>query len=687
MLGSTIFCNAQEESSGLDVLAESIDTSLTDSLKSDIYIYSKSSNEGLQLRWAPSNADVWLNGNKFGYNVDRILMDSTVSEVFLPLESGNFKPWPLADWEGIVSDSTPYTAAAAMTIYGNKDKSPSSNFFQADQELNNNFGFALLSADLDKNAAIASGLYAIDKDLKLNEYAIYRIYIKDELNNPLSDTSFVLLNYKDPVPFKAPVIEAVKEAEMQVTIEWNNSSESTKFTGFYIERSDDNGNSYVRLNDRPLLDISTNVMAGNFISHTDSLEQNYQPFLYRIVGLDAFGDQSLPSEAVVAMGKDRTPPEIPVDFIIEETKNNQFELSWSYKDVNDEITGFNVYRSIDNEENFEIIGNNLSSSSRKFIEEFPDPIFTNYYFVTAIDTAGNEAASIVNFGITTDETAPQAPLNLRYTIDSLGQLLLEWDKPSDQDIRGYRVYVSNASDEEFAAEPGNNIDQTFFVTKLPLETLTEDIYYFVQSIDLSYNVSENSEILRVKKPDIIAPSQSIFVDYNVSLEGIYFEWIKSTSDDVLSVDLMRKSSRGQPWNKVVAFNQDSLSFLDSNVIEGKVYEYMLRTTDDDGNVTDSEKTLNLEALKSYYLKDTPVLLTSLQDEGVLLTIQYPNAENYKFTILKAKKENVLTTYKLIEGISFLDTDIQKKTKYHYAVMATASDGRDSELSEQVMVKK
>ncbi len=687
MIGSAIISYAQEESPELDIFEESIDSSLTDSLKSDIYIFTKSSSQGLQLRWAPSNADIWLKGNKYGYNIDKILMDSTVSEVFLPFESGNFKPWPLEEWEDIVSDSTPYTAAAAMTIYGNKDKSPNSNFFQADQELNNNFGFALLSADLDKNAARASGLYAIDKDLKMDEYAIYRIYMKDELNNPLSDTSYILINYEDPVPFIAPEIAAVKESEKLVTIEWNNSSESTIFTGFYVERSADNGNSYVRLNERPLLDISTNLMKGNFISHTDSLEQNYQPFLYRIVGLDAFGDESLPSEVVEAMGRDRTPPNAPVDFIIEETGDNHFELSWSYTDENKEITGFNIYKSIDNEENFKLVANNLPSSERKYIEESPDPILTNYYFVTAIDTAGNEAASTVNFGITTDLIAPQAPANLRYSIDTLGRLLLEWDEPSDQDIRGYRVYSSNSINSDFAVEPGDNIKQNYFVSKLNLKTLTEDIYYFVQCIDLSYNISQNSEILKVKKPDLIAPSQSIFVDYEVSEEGIYFEWVKSTSDDVERVELHRKSSEGT-WNIVDYFDQDTRSYLDKNVTEGEYYEYALHTIDDDGNLTIGEKKLNLEALKSYFLKDIPVLSASSEDNGILLTIQYPNAENFEFTILRAKEDGTLTTYKkLSQSTSFTDTNIQKRTKYHYSVRATAEDGRDSRLSEIVIIKK
>ncbi|MBT8231311.1 MAG: hypothetical protein HKO66_10100 [Saprospiraceae bacterium] len=652
----------------------------------DIYLFSKSTDDGLSLRWAPSSPNVWLEGNTYGYSVDKMQLDSNNVEKFIPLGQGLYKAWPLDEWKSIVSEDSPYTAAAAMTIYGAEESTGGDSFTKGDQDLNNRFGFALLSADLDKNAATASGLSATDQKVEIGEYVIYRIYIKDELGNARSDTSFYLCQREEVVQETAPIISEIEELENVVNLSWDKYSGSTTFTGFYIERSDDNGSTYLRITERPVLDISTNLMEGDIISYADSLETNYQSYYYRLVAVDAFGDESLPSEAVIAMGRDKTGPEAPENFIVEE-QNNGFQLSWEFDNALNDITGFNIYKSVETEDNYDLISQNLSPESRAFIDNDPDPIKTNYYYVTAIDTAGNESSSKINFGITTDNIPPQAPGNLRYSIDTMGQLLILWDAPRDNDIRGYRVYVSNAQDDEFASESGDYLKQTYFATNIELETLTEKIYYFVQAIDWSYNVSENSMTLEVVKPDILPPSQSIFVDYEVTEEGISFNWIPSNSEDVKEIQLLKREL-GQEWVSVNNFDQNTLTFLDKSVEEGVFYEYTLNTIDDAGNSTLSEKTLNLEALKSFFLKEIPTLEAKSEDEGIVLTIGYPEKENFTFTIYRGENEGLLSTLKILEsGEEFVDKDIRKKVKYQYAVKANAMDGRDSKLSNIISIKK
>jgi hypothetical protein len=131
----------------------------------DIYIFWKVGENEVKLRWAPSDAEIWLQGNKYGYQLEKAILYPGIEPVFKKMTNKAIKPWPLADWESIANEENPYAVAAAMTIHG-KDKQPATGFAVAHQNLNNKFGMALLSADLDKRAAEASGLSFTDKGTK-----------------------------------------------------------------------------------------------------------------------------------------------------------------------------------------------------------------------------------------------------------------------------------------------------------------------------------------------------------------------------------------------------------------------------------------------------------------------------------------------------------------------------------------
>ncbi len=653
--------------------------------KSDIYLFSKSTENGLLLRWAPSSPDIWLKGNTFGYTIEKLVFESG-DKNFQAVGGKVFKPWPLNDWKSIVTDETPYTAAAAMAIYG-EEKGGGKGMVVEAQNLENKFGFALLAADLDKKAAEASGLLFMDGDLERHSMVGYRISINDPSTGALSDTTYQLFRYGDPEPLNSPPLLAPEENERSITLRWKKMPVGQQFSGYHIERSADDGKTFERLTQTPFLDISTNLLKDKqFITFIDSVDQNYKPYQYRILAIDAFGDESEYSEVITAMGRDRTPPASPQKFVVSETPEHFIKMDWDYTVSEDDFEGFLIYKTVDKDLGYTAISTLLPKTSRSFIDEKPDGRATNFYYVVAVDKEGNEGSSVVNFGITTDETPPQAPNNLRASIDTLGQLLLEWDAPADKDIRGYLVHYSNSPDAEYAVIPGDYLPNTHFVDVLTLQTLTEEIFYYVIAVDYSYNASVASEVLRVKKPDLIPPVASIFVDYSVSEVGISFEWVKSTSDDVERVELKRKFENGV-WETIEEFDQNSSAFIDKNVMEGRYYEYALHTFDDDGNVTIGEKHLSLEALKSFYLKETPSLLASSEKEGIVLNIDYPNSNGFEFTIYKAVGDNPLTTYKkLNQTITFTDKDVRKKVKYQYAVIANAQDGRDSKMSQPVMVK-
>jgi len=196
-------------------------------------------------------------------------------------------------------------------------------------------------------------------------------------------------------------------------------------------------------------------------------------------------------------------------------------------------------------------------------------------------------------------------------------------------------------------------------------------------------VQKHPLIIKASKPDTIPPSASIFADYYVSETGIRINWIKSTSNDVEKVELMRKTD-GQELQKVIAFDENKSEFTDKGVKEDVVYDYSLWTWDDAKNLTVSSKPLRLKALKSYILKSTPTI-TAVKDKAVdNLTITYATTENMTFVVYRAIGENPLTTFKIVSTLAVED-DFPDKALLKYAVKAIDNEGRESTLSKEVIV--
>lgn len=647
----------------------------------DIQILHKQTADGVVLRWAPLRPDTWLVGNQNGYSLERGTMENGTL-VWSALGKGLFKPWPMEDWRPIVNDDKPYCAAAVMCIHGEGKENLDGIIKQA-EDLENRHGFNLLAADFDADAATASGLRTSIKSIDLDETNIFRIYTHDGRTS--SDTSYITV-LKDQItqPVEIDTLLA-EEQDQSIILTWPNARDGIGYTGYYIERSDD-GHEFERLNEQPFFNVTTNLIDDiKMITYVDSLDQNYQKYTYRVVGVDPFADLGPYSQLVVAMGRDRTPPPIAYDLEVIQNEETMLDISWKWNG-DEELQGFKIYRSLDPDENFTLISDNLlKPKNRTFTDKTPDRRFTNYYYISSVDKDGNEGKSPVTFGFTKDSTPPDPPARLRADIDSTGVVLIEWEAPRAEDIRGYQVFFSYDPDIEFAVKSGDLIDSTYYVDRLQLRSLTEDVYYYIVAFDWSYNESPASEIYKLKKPDITPPSPSIFKDYNVEVGGIEIDWIKSTSTDVASV-VMERKSKSQDWAELSAFDMTSQRHVDRDIVEGTVYTYRLKTIDDDGLITYSDGELRLKARKPFFIDPVTKLQAKQSDGAVKLSWSYPQRTDYKFVIYKVLEGNKRTLDKVSGETAYTDNSNKSGQSVSYVIKVEGPDGRESQMSEEVKLK-
>jgi hypothetical protein len=196
----------------------------------------------------------------------------------------------------------------------------------------------------------------------------------------------------EPNDFAGPNKLTTSENEHEVVLYWDKYYMGSLNTAYHIERSSDGGTTFKRVNKNPYIDISTNLITNaRTMSYSDSVAENYVPYSYRIIALDAFGDESKPSKAIKAMGRDRTPPVAITELETVESPGSIVNLKWTYPKEELGIAGFKVYHFIEEEKNKKVIALSLGKDARSFTHKTPDTKLTNYYIVSALDKEGNEA--------------------------------------------------------------------------------------------------------------------------------------------------------------------------------------------------------------------------------------------------------------------------------------------------------
>lgn len=677
---------------GPDLFAQQTDRPFTASLRVTAKVYEDS----VVLRWAPDKPGAWLKAKTTGFMVERNeITDKKVNDTLVVIDTASvvnlteepIKPWPLEEWQPLVEDKSigDIAAVAAQVLYGDNNVL-GANWIDRADNLTNQFTFALMAADFSHRVADAAGLRFVDRNIERSKNYVYRIsslvdrseyYIQPGYVNVNSD------NISRPVP--APVFKEVEELENTIHLKWDRRVHSTRFTAYYIERSTQPDTGFQRLVQLPY----TNPVSKDLesppqdIVYIDSLQQNYVPYYYRIIGITPFGELSPPSEVIKAMGRDRTPPPQPANLQSEMIDSSSIKLTWEMPSMPPDMDGFYIGTSNNSNEGFvPLFDEPLPADTRSYIDTTINQYVNRFYVVGAVDTAGNGSLSFAEYGKMVDSLAPAPPKNLTGRVDSTGKVHLSWDSGKEPDILGYQVYYAHDPSHDFTQATRGPWSETAFTDTISIKTLTEKIYYKVMAVDWVHNYSEFSEIIELKKPDIIPPTTPVFSNYEVSEEGIKIEWIPSSSNDVVRHELLKRSGAGD-WQFLAAIKSDTVSpgYLDELVEADSIYSYTLQAVDDDSNRSKQATPLRLRMIDFSKKPAVDSLVTSIdkQEQSIILNWEYPYPGEYRFVIYRAVNGSDFVSYESVDKATkrFIDHNVQFDNTYEYTIRVFYGDGKKS----------
>ena len=214
-----------------------------------------------------------------------------------------------------------------------------------------------------------------------------------------------------------------------------------------------------------------------------------------------------------------------------------------------------------------------------------------WYGIQVVDLAGNP--SVVRSAETyvtpfNDTTPPASVTGLGGSAPEEGNSInLTWSPSPERDVVGYNVYHSTET-----SVPTTNENLIGFIAGTNF--LHEDIsanyvhFYVIVAFDEEENPSPSSDVFNATPDDTIPPLAPMSFAISTDATGyLNLSWSAPYGEEIYRYNIYRsEESRGQQfWNPYISTKDTS--YLDENVEHGKIYFYVVRSSDKAGNEEES----------------------------------------------------------------------------------------------------
>jgi len=647
--------------------------------------------DSILLRWAPVTYQLWLSGNNHGYMVSRtlILKDGELIDNPVPelLTEKPLKPAPLEMWEQ-PAEHNDYAGVAAQAIYGDDfeveagDGAGMVDILNRATEQESKLGFALLAADISPQVAKLSGLWFTDSDVRPGEKYLYKVWPVHQPGGEVTDTSYYYTGVDEYRTLPAPTNVMADPGDKNVTLTWEKSLQQGIYTGFWIERSSDEDNGFKRLNKSLLVNTTPEGYDEvNYHYYLDSLPDNHRDYFYRIIGVSPFGEEGPPSLVVKVNGekKIKYAPRI----VATDSSPEGVSLTWEMEET-DNVDGFRIYRSKKFKDNYEILADSLSVIQHSFLDQSPLP--TGYYRLQAYNSDGNSPLSTPKMVQVIDSVPPAVPTGLKAEVDSLGHVFLKWKANADPDVLGYRIFRANARHEEFSQLTGSTVLTNNYTDSINIKTLSKKVYYKILAVDQRQNWSGFSEILEVKRPDVVPPASPLITSINSTSDGIELEWNKSPGDDVMWQLIYRNKEGSRDWELAEKLTAEATTFKDSLVTPDVLYRYLVMAVDSAGNESKPGKAVGgrMPASKLEVVKNLDVMYDK-NEKAAKLQWTYQRDDVVFMIYRKKNRKTVLVAS--TDANTFIDPFASIEEDVYYSVVVKSNDRGRSGFSEFVKIRR
>lgn len=651
----------------------------------------------IMLRWAANTPLGWKYGNTYGYTIERttvaigsqLLKDPIVKKI----TTTPIVPKPMIQWEDFVNTND-HAAIAAQAIYGEDfDVSLEEGgndvmaIINQARGLEQRFSFALFAADQDYEVAKYSGLAYKDTDVKPNERYLYRVYAAVPSEKIKIDFGGVYMGLSDYKPLPKPQDLIGISGDKNIMLSWDITLLKNQYSNYMIERSDDKGSTYNALTDKPIVNLNENDKnPSNRMFYIDSISENNKEYYYRVKGISPFGEVGPTSKVFIGKGTKalKHGPAITEAKLMPD--NSTAMIIWEFPDEGMGSTAyFELSRSDVFKENYQVVVPNISKNTRTINYKNLDAI--NYFTITAVGLDGTKRTSFPKMVQPVDDIPPAVPFGITGIIDSTGVVQLKWNRNTETDFLGYRVFKANLEEEEFTQITFRPIPKSEIVDTVNIKTLNDKVFYKVQAFDKRYNPSAFSEVIMLKKPDVIPPTKPVFKSFTTDQEGIELSWVTSSSADAEKTIVYRKEKgKDTPWELIAETMIPESKYKDVSARPMLTYLYTLVTIDKSGLESEPVTPLTISLPDTHIKPEINKFLALVNREEKEISLNWKYTENnvVEYVLYRAEEETKPTLYKVFKDDhdqKFLDSNVKVNTNYTYILQAVFNSGAKSPLKK------
>lgn len=664
-------------------------------VKPAVKVIGKVTKNSTLLRWSANTSTAWKYANQYGYIIERttIAIGSEILKepIVKRLTSSPLKPKPMMEWENLAAKND-NAAIIAQAIYGDDFEVEMEEGTNALMSIMNTakaqeqrFSFALYAADQDFEVAKLAGLGFIDNDVRLGEKYLYKIFTAIPSDKMTVDFGGVYLGLDDYHKLPEPQELIGLFNDKSVMLSWSYKLLEKQYNSYIVERSDDLGKTFKQLNGVPVINMNEKEKGNSDrMFFLDSIPKNNVEYQYRIKGKSPFGEIGPLSNIIKGKGKKSLQynPAITKATI---TENASVTINWEFPEEDIKSLAYfqlNISNTIKG--TYQVAVTEISKTQRSIIFNKLSPI--NYFTITAVGYDGSKRKSFPQMVQLDDATPPEIPTNLTGIIDSTGVVKLNWKLNTEPDFLGYRVFRANLENEEFTQITFEPTAYNTIIDTVKIKNLNPKVYYKIQAFDKRYNPSGFSEILALKKPDIVPPTKPVFKSFLANNGEVQLNWIPSSSTDALKTLIYRKE-KGKPndWQLVTTVNLPGNKFIDKTAETSVSYLYTLITMDTSG--LESEPVIPLTISLTDNVPKTEIAkfssIVNRQEHNITLSWKYKTAEVSEFLLYRSTAETKPALYKAFQNTenTYVDTNLLINTKYTYLLQAVFNSGALSPMKK------
>ncbi|MCL1868089.1 MAG: hypothetical protein FWF72_03985 [Paludibacter sp.] len=636
----------------------------------------------IQLRWAATTSNAWNYTNKYGFMLERYTLLRNGQALATPerviLTPSPLKAKPEAEWTEIAQRDD-YAAIIAQALFGDKFDTSSGQanvgqIIARSKEQEQRFGFSLYAADLSFEAALYAGWAFEDANVKQGEKYLYRLFPVKASAAAVVDTAMVYVGLEDYEQLPEPVGLAGIFGNGNVLLTWDYEMLNDFYGAYYVERSENKVN-FKRITDLPI----TNIAGGSRIFYTDSI-QNGKTYYYRVVGINAFGQTSPPSQVIEGKGTPRLIYVPHITYAMPDDKGG-VEVFWEFDPNGDsQISSFELCASQNEKGDFVAVVQNIAPAKRSIVYDKPLP--TAYYVIKAIPPTGEPTVSFPHLIQMEDSIPPAVPTGLEGVIDSLGIVRLRWNANTDADLLGYRIYRAQIEGEELI--PLNDVALLIneYTDTVNVYSLNANAYYAVAAIDKRYNQSQKCDVVILKKPELIPPTQPVFTNFEATDDGNMFEWATGNEKGIKVIIRRYRYNDQAEVLKTVEDSQDMRKYCDSQIEEGKEYYYELVCENSSKLQSLPSPRIKLKAKIKQQTKNDANKIESFKiaraGNGIKLTCQYNLPNVRSVSIYKKAGDEPQALWLQTVDVSereWTDGEVRSGVAYEYMLVVKLESGK------------